>query len=490
MKGSATMNKFSVFKPNHPIISYLWLLIGAVFAVLAGWLIAKMEIKGLILVVGIPFSLAFLIGVFKKPKIGVIALIYYSFFFHYLGKHAEGPKYGLLVDGLLVLTWLGVIFYRGNRFRFRHNNIDLMWLSVGWFALTVLEMGNPSRPSFQGWVQEVRSISLYWLLLTPLTILLFNKKSDIPLFLHIIIFISFLGALYGIKQLYFGVDAAEMAWLESGAKKTHVLFGKLRVFSFYAEAAQFGASQACIGVSAITLAVGPYTKSRKMLYLIAGLFILYGMVISGTRGAMGGLIGGGFIFLVLTKQVRIIILGAIVGGIFVGFLKFTTIGNDNSQIRRLRSSLDPNDASLQVRLINQRIFRDALASKPFGTGVGTIGMWGSEYNKHIPTAKIPPDSLYVKVWVMYGVIGFIIWLGIMLYIVGKSCGIIWETQDPVLKNQLIALCAGSFGSLVCSYGNEVMNALPSLIVVCMSWAFVFISPKWDNTLGQVKPQND
>jgi hypothetical protein len=479
------MNRLSVFKNNHTLINYVWLIIGMLLAVLAGWLIAKMEIMGLLMVIGLPFGLAFVVGVFKKPKIGLIVLIFYCFIFHSLGKHVVGPKFGLLIDGLLILIWLGIIFYRGNRFRFRHNNIDLMWLSAGWFIVTVLELGNPSRPNFQGWLQEMRSISMYWLLLTPLTILLFNKKSDISLFLHLIIFISALGAIYGAKQLYFGVDAAENAWLEAGAKKTHILFGKLRVFSFYAEAAQFGASQAHVGVIALALAVGPYTKGKKLIYLIAALLILYGMLISGTRGAMGGLIGGGFILLALTKQVRIIIIGAIVGGIFIGFLKYTKIGNDNAQIHRLRSSLDPNDASLQVRLINQRIFSDALASKPFGTGVGTIGMWGAEYNKHIPTSKIPPDSLYVKVWVMYGVIGFIMWFGMMLYITGKSAGIVWETRDPVLKNQLLALTAGSFGNLVCSYGNEVMNAFPSLIIVSISWALVFISPKWDTPSNEV-----
>jgi hypothetical protein len=30
----------------------------------------------------------------------------------------------------------------------------------------------------------------------------------------------------------FGVDAAEQAWLDDGAAKTHVLFGKLKFFFF------------------------------------------------------------------------------------------------------------------------------------------------------------------------------------------------------------------------------------------------------------------
>jgi hypothetical protein len=91
-------------------------------------------------------------------------------------------------------------------------------------------------------------------------------------------------------------------------------------------------------------------------------------------------------------------------------------------------------------------------------------------------------------WAMYGVIGFIIWFGMMLYIVGKSAGIIWKTRDPVLRNQLISLCAGSFGNLVCSYGNEVMNALPSSTIVYISWAFVFVSPKWDTKLKLEEPK--
>lgn len=473
------MNESAFYNTNRIGLSNRWLIPGILLSFVLGWLIANMGISvaGMLLV--LPFALTFLILVFLNPRIGLITFIFYCFLMPTIGKHIVGPQFGLLVDGLLVLTWLAIFFYRGNKFRFRHLNIDLVWMALAWFGITVLEIGNPTRPNIVGWFQEMRSSSLYWLLTVPLVIFVFKKKTDISLFLHIIIIMSFIGAIYGLKQLYLGVDAAENRWLEEGAKKTHILFGKLRVFSYYSEAAQFGASQAHLAVMCIALAVGPYSTGRKFLYSIAGLLIFYGMLISGTRGAMGALVGGGFIFLVLMKQTRILMAGMIVGIGFIGMLKFTSIGSGNDQIRRLRSSLDPNDPSLQARLINQRILKDIMASKPIGMGVGTIGQWGRTYNKHIATANIPPDSLYVKMWAMYGVIGFVIWFGMMFYIVGKSSGIIWETRDPVLRNQLISLCAGSFGSLVCSYGNEVMNALPSSAIVYISWAFVFISPKWD-----------
>lgn len=482
------MSESVIYKTNRIGLSNHWLIIGVLLSIILGWLIANIgvSVAGLLLI--LPFGIAFLILIFLNPRIALISFILYCFLMPTIGKHIAGVQFGLLVDGLLVLTWLAIFFYQGKKYRFRHLNIDLVWLALIWFGITVLEIANPTRPDIVGWLQEMRSSSLYWLMTVPLVILIFKKRTDIDLFLNIIIIMSVIGALYGMKQLYFGVDSAEHRWLEEGAKKTHILFGKLRVFSYYSEAAQFGASQAHLTVMCIALAVGPYSTGRKILYTLAALVILYGMLISGTRGALGALVGGSFIFLILMKKTRILVAGMFLGLAFIGILKFTSVGSGNDQIRRLRSALDPNDPSFQVRLINQRVLKDIMASKPFGMGVGTIGQWGRTYNKHIATANIPPDSLYVKMWAMYGVVGFIIWFGMMLYIVGKSSGIIWETRDPVLRNQLISLCAGSFGSLVCSYGNEVMNALPSSAIVYISWAFVFISPKWDTKLKLKEPK--
>ena len=470
-----------------PVMQGVWLFLALLTSVVFGWFIAGAGLTAAGALMVMPFVVGYLVLVFLRPKIGLLSALVYCFVMPTLGKHIAGPQFGLGVDALLVLTWLGVIFYRGNRYRFRHLHNDLVWLALVWFLLTVLQLGNPNRPDPVGWLQEMRSQTLYWILIVPLTMLVFKKRSDMDLFLNIIILLSAIGALYGMKQLYIGVDSAEYAWLEAGAKKTHLLFGKLRVFSYYSEAAQFGASQAQLAVMCFILFTGPHTTGKRIWYLICGLLIFYGMLISGTRGAMGGLVGGGFLFLVLSKQTKILILGMIIGGGFIGMLKFTMIGQNNDQIRRMRTSLDPNDASLQVRLINQRILKDILASQPFGTGVGTIGQWGTTYNKHLAISRIPPDSLFVKVWAMYGVIGFILWMGIMLYIVGKGAGMIWRTRDPLLKNQLTALCAGAFGILVCSYGNEVQNAMPSAIIVYMSWAFIWMGSRWDTPVKSVQP---
>ena len=472
------INDIYIAKSNK--IDNFWLIPAILLSIFFGWLIANKGLTIGLMLLSLPFIISFLIAVFLQPRIGILLFIVYCFVVPTLGKHIEGPQFGLGQDAILLFTWLGMLFHRSNRYRFRHIDNDLVWVAVVWFVITILQLANPERPSFIGWFYEMRSATLYWVLSIPLSMLLLNKKSDIDLFLNVIIVLSFIGALYGVKQLYMGPDEAENRWLEAGAKKTHILFGKLRVFSYYAEAAQFGASQAQLSIMCLILALGPYSKKRKILYGAAATVIFYGMLISGTRGAMAALVGGVFIFLVLSKQVRILILGSLIGLSFLGILKFTSAGSNSEQIERMRTSLDPNDPSFQVRLFNQKILKDFLADKPFGTGVGTIGTWGTKYNQDKFIAQIPPDSLYVKVWAMYGIVGFIIWLGIMLYITGKSAGIIWKTRDPVLKNQLIALCGGATGILLCSYGNEVLNAMPSSMIVYISWAFIWLSPRWDS----------
>ena len=146
----------------------------------------------------------------------------------------------------------------------------------------------------------------------------------------------------------------------------------------------------------------------------------------------------------------------------------------------MRTALDPKDESLNVRFINQLILRDYLKDKPFGGGLGVIGEWGHEYNNDKFLSTIEPDSYWVKIWAMYGIVGLVLWFAMQMYILGKCCGIVWHTHDPRLRVILIALTAGVFGIFVASYGNEVMNRVPSSILIFMSIAFVYLSPNLDS----------
>ena len=462
------------------LLNSRWLpLVAVVGALGAGWLVGQSGLLGSAALLLAPLLLAFVLLVFYYPRAGFITFVVYCFAVMVINRHLPDVPFGLGMEALLLLTWLAVAFHQSKDYGWYLVQNDLCKLTLAWFVLNILELGNPAGANPVGWFYEVRGSMLYWFLTVPLAFLLFNRRRDLRTFLGLIIGLSSLGALYGIKQHFLGVNHMEQVWLDAGAYRTHVLWGQLRVFSFYSEAAQFGSSQAHVGLICLILALGPYATWKRVVLVGIALLLLYGMLISGTRGALVVLAAGGFIYLVLSKQVKILILGIAFAAATFGVLKYTYIGNTNANIVRLRTSLNPNDPSLQVRIKNQAILRQYLASRPFGGGVGTIGMWGTTYNKGKFLATIAPDSYFVKVWAEYGIVGLLIWLGISLYILGKCCGIVWNIRDPGLRQQLLALTAGYGGILVCSYGNEIMNQMPSAMIIYISWVFVFLGPKLD-----------
>ncbi len=456
----------------------LLLPLGVLLAILLGWLTAQegMTVPGLLIAVA--FAVPFLIALFTNPRIGIIAVLIYCFLLFVTRELGGSFPYGMLVDGILVMTWVAVAFQHD---RYNWNNIknDLSLLGLIWFSITVLQIANPAGASIAGWFQEMRSAALYWFMVVPLAFLIFNQRKDLNLFLFLIIGLSVVGAINGLKQLYIGLTPGEQAFLNENTK-THLLWGKLRVFSFYSDAGQFGASQAHIALIAIILALGPFKPWKRLLLAAAAGILLVGMLISGTRGALFALMVGIAVALLVSKNIKVFILGSMMALAGFGVLKYTRIGDSNYNIYRMRTALDPNDASFNVRLQNQLTLRNYLATRPFGGGVGVIGNSGIKYNSDKFLSTVPPDSYWVKIWAMYGIVGFVIWIGIELYILGKCCGIVWNIRDPALKTKLLALTAGFAGSLISSYGNEVINFMPSAIIVYLSWAFVFRGPQLDS----------
>ncbi|WP_316814895.1 O-antigen ligase family protein [Pedobacter nyackensis] len=363
---------------------------------------------------------------------------------------------------------------------------DLCYIILGWFVFCILEVFNPEGASFDGWVREIVPVALIPFLIVSLSLLAINNKKDLNIFLIIVVGFSTLAALYGVKQLHIGLSQGDARFLEEGGAITHLLWGRLRVFSMYSEAAQFGSSQAHISLLTLILVFGPFNKKIKVLLLGCSALMFYGMMISGTRGAFFALIIGAFVAIVLSKRFKVLIVCGILAVGFICFLKFTYIGNGNYNIYRFRSALNPDDPSLQVRLVSQKILGEYMSSRPFGGGLGVIGYYGTKYNADSFLSTIQPDSYWVKIWAMTGIIGFTIWFSGMLYILGKCCGIVWRIEDEGLRVKGIAITSGIAGILFCSYGNEIINTMPSSVVIYMSWVFIYKMPGWDKEIKEEK----
>lgn len=461
----------------------LFLIFGILIAILLSFATFELDILAPVLLALLAVFSVYLIFLFRNPKVGMVTLIIYCFLLGFLGRELGGLPYGMGIEILLILTWLSsLIYYKKEEWSAIRNDLSLLYLI--WFVVSVLEVINPAGASVMGWLQEIRSVALYPVLLIPLTFVVFDKKKDLDLFIILILALALVAALNGIKQVHIGLFPGEQRFLDGPGGATHLIFGKLRAFSFY-DAGQFGAFEAVFVVMAVVLALGSSTLWKKVLLLALAGAYTYAMLISGTRGAFFALIVAAVFAIFLTKNFKILVLGGVFMVLFLGVLKYTSIGSNYYAINRFRTALDPQDPSLNVRFNTQRILKEYLSSRPFGGGLGVLGAF-SEYNKDKFLSTIQPDSYWVKLWAMCGIVGLTLWFTMLMYILGKCCGIIWMIQDKKLKVKLIAILSASAGIFFCSYGNEVINNMPSSLIVCISFVMVYLGPKFDREIMLAK----
>ena len=218
----------------------------------------------------------------------------------------------------------------------------------------------------------------------------------------------------------------------------------------------------------------------KIFFAVVALAGIYGMMISGTRGAIAVPAMGGIMFLILRKNIPILIAGAIMGlGVFV-FFKYTMIGNNNQQIRRMRTAFDPNDASLQVRLANQRKLSNYLASRPFGGGIGSTGNWGQRFTPNTFLANTATDSWFVAIWADMGIVGLYLHLFILFFVlITGAYNVMFKIRDDWIKGQIAAITCGMAGIMAASYGNGIFGQFPTCILMYTGMVFMFIAPKLD-----------
>jgi hypothetical protein len=458
---------------------YVALLLGV--TIISGLLIGK---SGLIAAIGLillPFILIYLNYFLRFPEIGLYTAISLGFLILGLSRYIKGMQLGMAMDGILFLTYIVLIF---NRFRDRVDwkpaKKDITLLAAIWFAYSIMEVANPESRSVPAWLAGMRGISLYMMLMIPLTLLFFTTNRKLDKFLMLWGVFSLLASLKGLVQNTIGVDPWEKAWLDGGAAVTHILFGKLRIFSFLSDAGQFGANQAYSAVVAIIVSMVETNKRKKIFFLVVGILGLYGMLLSGTRGAISIPLAGFGLFFILKKNKVVMLSGFfMLVAVFI-FFKYTLIGQDNQQIRRMRSAFDPNDASLQVRLENQKKLKVYLATRPIGGGIGHAGVKAQKYLPNAFLSNIATDSWYVLIWAEQGIVGLCLHLFILFYVLIKSSYLImFRIRDPIVKMKMAALASGMAGIMVASYGNAVLGTMPTGMLVYVSMALMLNSEVLD-----------
>jgi len=480
-------NPFEIVSGSDKLTKAGYLLLVLCLLVISSWLISNFELMGGIVIIILPVLYIYLYFLFHYPILGLYTAVVLGFLLLGLARYVPMPMMGIIMDAQLIITFLALFF---NRFKERINfapaGRDITLLALIWTGYFVFEFFNPEAVSKQAWFAG-RGIALYMLMIVPLTLIFINTSRKLDIFFIIWGIFSILATAKGIMQKEFGVDYAERQWLNEGNASTHILFGKLRVFSFFSDAGQFGANQGYSAVVAFIISTVQKKRILKLFFLTVAILGFYGMLISGTRGAISVPFAGLTAFFVLKKDKVILISGFVLIALLFIFFKYTFIGQGNPEIRRMRSAFDPENASLQVRLENQQKLKAYLATRPIGGGIGHAGGKARKFAPKAVLSNIPADSWYVLIWAEQGIIGLTLHLLILFYIITKaSFHIMFRIRDPIVRTKMSALVAGMAGIMVASYGNMVLGQMPTSILIYMSMAIMLSSDVFDAEAAREK----
>ncbi len=391
-----------------------------------------------------------------------------------------GIKLGVITV-LITLAVFMLIIIKGiyNRLEWKTAINPMLGVYFIWTAYCILEIANPNHVQ-EAWNVSITQYAVYPLVCAILVPISIKNKNHIHWLLLIwSIFIIF-ASYKGYWQKNHGFNEQELYFLyELGGARTHIIWSGIRFFSIFTDAANYGVHMGMaiigFGISAV------YTKNKilKSYYLLVMIAATYGMFISGTRAAIAVPLAGLFLFTLLAGNLRIFCLGAIIGlGIFI-FFNFTTIGEGNNNIKRMRTAFSPTkDASYQVRKGNQERMKVLMESKPFGYGIGLGGKGEKFHPKEL--MPYPPDSWMVNVWTDTGIIGLTIYILLHSFLIVYCSWILFfKIKDLRLKGLLTAWLCMCFGYFVAAYANDVMQ-YPNSIIVYTGFALCVTGPLLSN----------
>lgn len=434
----------------------------------------------------IPLVFYVIVYSIKNPYWAYTLLFIVNYFIMGLTRYVPELPGGVVVD-TLIMSCITILLirscYRDAGWARAKNGLTLA--AIVWMVYCIFELFNPMAVS-AAWIKSIRGVAMYFFFISILTPILFYRYKDFKRILFIWTLLTLCAVAKAYMQRNWGFDVFEKRWLyESGGMTTHIIYSGIRYFSIYTDAGNFGSGMG-FAMVVFSIAAFYYKNIWVRLYFLAVAFAAgYGMIISGTRGALAVPFAGYALYIFLSKNKTAILLGTTtLVGAFI-FLNFTTIGQSNALVRRMRSAFDTEDASLNVRLDNQRLIREYLADKPFGTGLGMGGGKAKEFAPDAYLSQIPTDSWYVMIGTETGIVGLVLYLGILLYILLTGCyWVLFKIKDKQLRGFMAAILAGIFGMMVSSYGNEIFGQLPSGIIIYMCQAFVFLSLRYDKEITE------
>lgn len=438
--------------------------------------------SGFATICAIPIIILVIIAAFRQRMLMFWGLIFINYIIQWhnitLPRGIPISLYNEIVE--IILIMLALLDFNNVKGR-RLYNLMALFLFV-WCGYCTLELLNDTCNlgiNIGAWYQGVRLIA-YQLLYAFIIFTIYINSSD-RLVKYLIVWgaLALLAVVVVWKQKYIGLTNKDFAWLHSRAGRQHLLKAGtlIRYWSIYSDAANFGIGIASTAVAFIIFGITSKLKKLRYYFLIVGLGCAWAMFPSGTRTAMACLIAGFVAYVFLSKSFKIAIPFSLAFGAFVFILAFTDIGQGNQQIRRMRTLFDPNDASRNVRNINQESIKKYMNDAPFGIGLGMNNSNVPANNKYNKITNTPPDSEYVFIWMRTGIVGITLFLICTAFMIGGACWIVlFRLKSPSLRGIGAGLCCAMISQQLGGYGNQVLMQFPNCLVFYGGLTIVYILP--------------
>ena len=468
-------------KLNTPLGFALMSLVAVVVAYVIASLGIKYGIVVLVMVVGLPM---FMFCLFDLP-FGLQFILFISFLLNFVKKFVDAP-FGIAQDALVFIMFFTIIInqVKERDWKFAQHPISF-WIVV-WIFYTMIQGLNPTAVSQMAWIYTARSVAGL-ILLYFVACYAFSSLEIILNTIKGILLLSFISALYGLKQEWIGFSDGEMNWLYSNPHTLELFFqwGRLRIFSFFSDPTTYGILMAYIAVFCSILLLGPYRTGMKIISGVCVVSCLLAMAYAGSRTPIV-LIPVGIIFFTILNFRKEMILG--VGFIFVFGTAFMLKSSSNAVIFRIQSAfvLKNSQDVVDVRMKNQQLIQPFIQSHPFGGGLGSTGLWGRRFSPGTFLASFDHDSGFVRLAVEVG------WLGLLLYMIFIFQCLRWgiyyyfRVRSPMIKNLYLGINTVFFMLVIASYPQEAILQVPTSIIFYLLLAAIVKLKDFDENFQEQK----
>lgn len=433
----------------------------------------------------IPALVLFVYLAFKYRMFVFWILCIINYIIHFRGLYMPVPM--SLPNEMLEIILLAIALIDVKESHFERCANLMFFMLIIWCGFCTLELINDTCNvgiQFAEWYSGARKIGFQIMYCFLVYILYITTPKVLIKYLYIWGGLTLFASFWVWKQKTLGFTPTEAGWIEAH-RATHVLQGGtlIRYFSIYSDAAAFGIGMATTAIAFLIFALTAKVKKHKIVFGAIGFISLWAMFPSGTRTAMVCFFAGVFVYVFLSKSLKIAIPITLMGILAFILLAFTNVGQGNQQIRRMRTAFDRKDASSNVRAVHQQAMKKYLQEAPWGIGIGNTYQNVPANNKFQKLSAIPPDSEYVWIWVHTGIIGITTFLITTFFMFAGACWIVlFRIKSPSLRGIGAGFCCAFVSIQLGGYGNQILMQFPNCVLyyggLSLVYALPFMEKEW------------